>query len=174
MSVAHGQARQVAMALLGVGLTGMWASPARADEVCQGSYMASVMQQRSLARTVALAEAPENPGLAAQFINGFREGGASIDSGSNFRLSLVFTLASAGSGQVFNNFTWADQQGGFTDVQASTLRVTAQVLDTTDYAYVWVISADCQIQVRDANRVAHSLGLLVGRTLGRSVPNGTM
>lgn len=153
-------------------------APAWAGDACSGGYSTTAMQAMPTPVTVALAAAPENPRLAAQFVAALQASGARIDAGSPMRLTLLFTIATPQQGplqgQVFNNFSWGDQGGNVIDIAASRLSLTAQVMDTSSYSYVWVASVQCTIKVRDAGALASELGTLIGRTLGQSVPNGTM
>lgn len=151
---------------------------ALAGEACTGTYTTSVLQPVSFPVTVAMADAPENPALAASFLSGLRSAGAQTDPSSPYRLTLLFTLVTPASGAapgtVYNNFTWADQSGTLANTGASTVNVSAHVMDTSSFSYVWIASVQCTIQVRNATSVARELGTLIGRTLGRSVPNGAL
>ncbi len=169
---------RVAGAMLAAALLALSTGPALAGDACSGSYTTSLLQQVPLPVTIALAEAPENPALAEHFLAGLRAGGAQIDPSSPLRLGLVFTLATAssspGQGSVYNNFTWADQGGALADINASTVTITANLVDSSSAAYVWIGSARCIIKVSDGGAVATELGAFIGRTLGRNVPNGTL
>lgn len=169
---------RTAWVLLAAGLLVSSGMPALAGDACSGTYSTSLLQQVPLPVTIALAEAPVNPGMANQFIAGLRSAGAQIDQTSPFRLDLVFTVATPASGPlqgtVFNNFTWADQGGSLVDVNASTVNLMAHLVDTTSYAYIWIATAQCIIKVRDGAAVASELGAFIGRTLGREVPNGKL
>jgi hypothetical protein len=52
--------------------------------------------------------------------------------------------------------------------------MTAKVMEANTYAYVWAISASCNIRVPSAGAVAYELGQIIGRTLGRAVQNGML
>jgi hypothetical protein len=153
------------------------AAPAWAGAACSGVYATTVLQQVPLPMKIAPAQAPENPKLAERFMDGLRSAGGQIDPGSPLRLNLIFTTATPASGpmqgQVYNNFSWADQNGAFLDTSASVVRITAQVMDSSSYAYVWIATAQCTVTTRDSGAVAAELGALIGRTLGRSESNGT-
>ena len=152
------------------------AASAWAGDACSGTYTTTVMQQVPLPMKIAPAQAPENPKLAERFVDGLRGTGGQIDPNSPYRLNLIFTIATPASGsmqgQVYNNFSWADQNGAFLDTSASVVNITAQAMDTTNYAYVWIATARCTVKVRDSGAVAADLGALIGRTLGRSESNG--
>lgn len=173
-----GALRLGAGAVLVAGLLGAGGAPALAGDACSGTYMTSVLQPVSVPLAVALAEAPDNPALAASFLAGLRNAGGQIDPSSQYRLSLLFTLSTPGSGSsqgtVYNNFSWADQGGHLADVTASTVNLSAHVMDTSSYAYVWIASATCAVHVPNAGAVAGELGAMIGRTLGRAVPNGAL
>jgi hypothetical protein len=156
-------------ALLGVSFT-----PARAGDACTGTYMTTQMKQIPLPVTVSLSSDPENPALAGRFLEGMRAAGGQIDAASPLKITLVFTLTTAGGAQVFNNFSWGQQGGAPVNLQSGSIELTAQVMDTNTYAYVWAASASCRIKVPDAGPVAYELGRLIGRTLGRDVQNGTL
>jgi hypothetical protein len=150
--------------------------PALAGDACSGTYMTSVMQPIPVPPTVALAEAPENPALADRFLGGLRAGGALLDPSSPLKLGLLFTLATRASGPlqgtVYSGFNWADQGGHLADINAASVNLTVNLVDSTSAAYVWIASAQCAIKVPDAGAVAAELGNLIGRTLGRDVQNG--
>jgi hypothetical protein len=160
--------------LMAVALVASGAMPALAGDACTGTYMTTQMQVIPIPVTVRLAQEPENPALATPFLDGLRDGGSRIDPASALQMTLAFTLTTAGGAQVYNNFSWADQAGQFVNVQAAAVEMTAQVMDTNSYAYVWAASASCKVQVSDAKQVAYELGRLVGRTLGRDVQNGKL
>ncbi len=164
--------------LLAAGMLASSGGAALAGDACTGTYSTSLLQEVPLPVTIALAEAPVNPGLANQFIAGLRYAGAQIDQTSPLRLDMVFTVATPASGPlqgtVYNNFTWADQGGSLVDVNASTVNLMAHLVDTTSYAYIWIATAQCTIKVRDGAAVASELGAFIGRTLGRDVPNGRL
>jgi hypothetical protein len=164
----------VAGCLMAAALVATGGTPALAGDACTGTYMTTQMQKIPLPVTVRLAQEPENPKLATRFLDGVREGGGQIDPASPLQMTLAFTLTTAGGAQVYNNFSWADQSGAFVNVQAAAVEMTAQVMDTTSYAYVWAASASCRVQVADAGAVAYELGRLIGRTLGRDVQNGRL
>jgi hypothetical protein len=153
------------------------AAPAWAGDACSGVYATTVLQQIPLPMKIAPSQAPENQKLAGRFTDGLRSAGGQIDPGSPLRLNLIFTIATPASGpmqgQVYDNFSWADQNGAFLDASASVVRITAQVMDTSSYAYVWIATAQCTVTTRDSGAVAAELGALIGRTLGRSESNGT-
>ncbi len=157
-------------------LLGAPAAPAWAGSACQGTYMASVMQQVRLPMTFAFAQAAENRQLAESFLAGLRGAGAAIDPASPLRLTLVFTVTTPASGpmqgRAYNNFSWGDEKGSFQDINASVINVTGQVMDVSSFAYVWIVSAQCTVKVHDTGAVATELGALIGRTLGRDVQDG--
>ncbi len=165
-------------AMLAVGLLVAPAGPALAGDACKGTFMTSVMQPIPLPAKIALADAPENPALADHFLAGLRAGGAEVDPASPFKLGLLFTIATPSSGPLqgttYNNFNWADNGGTLVDINASTVNITANLVDSNSAAYVWIASAQCIIKVRDGAEVATELGNLIGRTLGRNVQNGTL
>lgn len=151
------------------------AVPAMAADSCKGTYMTSVMQPMAQPVTVATVSDPRNPELSAQFEAGLAAGGAKVDASSPLRLNVIFTLATPGAaGQAFNNFNWATQGGANANVQGGAIEVTAQVMDTNSYAYLWIASFRCTIQTPDAGSLAGDLGRLVGSTMGKSVPTGRM
>lgn len=153
------------------------AAPAWAGDACSGVYQTTVLRQVPLPIKITPAQAPVNPKLTDSFMDGLRGAGGQVDPNSPFQLNLIFTVATPASGpmqgQVYNNFSWADQNGSFLDTSASVISITAQVMDTTSYAYVWIAAARCTIKVKDSGAVAAELGALIGRTLGRAVSNGT-
>lgn len=149
-------------------------TPARAEDACSGTYMTTQMQKVPIPVTVSLAQEPENPKLAGRFFDGVRDGGGVIDAASPLQMTLAFTLTTAGGSQVFNNFSWGDQSGAIINIDAGAVELTAQVMDTNSYAYVWAASASCRIHTHDGSAVAYELGRLIGRTLGRDVQNGTL
>ena len=169
---------RAAGAMLAAGSIAASGGPALAGDACTGTYMTSVMQPVSLPVTVAFADAPENPALANHFLAGLRAGGALVDPSSPLKLGLLFTLSTAASGPLqgttYNNFNWADNGGALADIHASIVNVTANLVDRNSAAYVWIASAQCTVKVHDGAAVATELGNLIGRTLGRSVPNGTL
>lgn len=152
--------------------------PALAGNACSGTYMTSVMQPIALPVTVGMADAPENPGMAEHFAAGLRAGGAQIDPSSPLKLGLLFTLSTRGAGPLqgtsYNNFTWADEGGHLADINAAKLNITANVVDRVSAAYVWIASVECTVKTRDGGALAAELGELIGRTLGRSVPDGRL
>ena len=174
----HHLIERAAGLLLAAGLLASSGAPALAGDACSGTYTTSVMQEIPLPVTIAVAEAPANPGLADRFMAGLRAGGAQVNQSSPLRLDLVFTLSTPASGPqqgtVYNNFTWADQGGAFVDVNASIVNITVHVVDTASYAYVWIATAECTVKVRDGGAVATELGAFIGRTLGRNVPSGRL
>ena len=161
-------------AVLVAGLSG----PALAGSACSGTYSTSLLQPVPLPVTISLAQPPVNPGLADRFLAGLRAGGAVVDQSSPLRLDLVFTVATPASGPlngtVYNNFSWADQGGALVDVNASTVNLMAHLVDVSSYAYIWIATARCTINTRDGAAVADELGALIGRTLGRDLPNGRL
>lgn len=165
-------------AILAAALLASSGGPALAGDACSGTYTTSLLQAVPMPVTIALAEAPVNPGLANPFIDGLRAGGAQVDQSSPLRLDLVFTISTPASGPlqgtVYNNFTWADQGGPLADVAGSTVNLMAHLVDRSSYAYIWIATAQCIMKVRDGAAVASELGTFIGRTLGRDVPNGRL
>jgi hypothetical protein len=162
--------------LLAAALLGISGAPAWAGDACSGTYSTSVMQRVPLPMTLTFMQTGENRKLAQRFLDGLRSEGGQVDPASPLRLNLVFTITTPAAGpmqgQSYNNFSWADQNGQFADISAGIVNVTAQVMDITSYAYVWVASAQCIVKVRDGGAVAAELGALIGRTLGRDEPSG--
>lgn len=174
----HNSTGRPAGILLAAGLAACGAGPALAGSACTGTYTTSVLQPVPLPATIAMAETPVNPGLASQFLAGLQASGVQVDPAARLRLDLVFTIVTPTSGPsqgaVYNNFTWADQGGALIDVDASTINLSAQLMDTSAYAYVWIATARCTIQSRDAGAVSKELGNFIGRTIGRNVPDGRL
>jgi hypothetical protein len=173
---AHHLIQRTVGVLLAAGLFVSSGGPALAGDTCSGTYSTSLLQQVPLPVTIALAEPPVNPDLAKLFLAGIRAGGAQVDPSAKLRLNLVFTIATATSGplqgSVYNNFSWADEGGASLDLTASTVNVMAQLVDTTTYAFIWIANAQCTLKVRDGTALAGEIGALIGRTLGRDIPNG--
>lgn len=169
-----GECAGLAGGLLAATLVAASVTPARAGDACAGTYMTTQMQQVPLPVVVSLSSDPENPALAGRFLDGLRDGGGQIDAASPLKITLVFTLTTAGGAQVFNNFSWGNQSGAPINLQSGSIELTAQVMNTNTYAYVWAASASCRIKVPEAGPVAYELGRLIGRTLGRDVQNGTL
>ena len=172
----HRFARGAAVAL--AGLLAIGCTPALAGQACSGGYNTSTMQTVPLPMTVSFASAPENPAIASRFTAAMQAAGALVNPSSPLQLNLLFTISTPANGPqqgtVYNNFNWASQRGSFADLGASTVSLTAQVMDTNSYGYVWIASIQCVVQGNDAGAVADELGNLVGRTLGREITNGRM
>jgi len=137
-----------------------------------------LLQQVPLPLTIALAQSPTNPELAKYFLAALGTSGTQVDPAAKLRLSLVFTIATAASGplqgSIYNNFSWADQDGASIDLTASTMDIAAQLVDTSSYAFVWIASARCVLKVHDVAAVATEIGALIGRTIGRNIANGKL
>lgn len=140
--------------------------------------MTSVMQEVPLPVKVTFPQNSENQDqkLGRRFVEAMTGAGGVVDAASPLRLAIVFTITTPASGpqrgKVYNNFNWLDEKGGLIDVTASTVNVTAQVMNIRTYSYVWIASAECKVTVPDAGEVAADIGALIGRSLGRAVGSG--
>jgi hypothetical protein len=175
---AHHLTERAAGALLAAALLASAPFPALAGPACTGTFSTSSLQPIKMPATIALANAPENPSLANPFLDGLKAAGVTIDPASPLRLDLVFTLATPASGSlqgaVYNNLTWADEGGGSVDVNASRIDLMAHLVNTSNYSYVWIATAQCTVKVQGGGAVANELGRFIGRTIGKDVPDGKL
>ena len=164
--------------LLAAALLVSYGRAALAGDACTGTYSTSLLQQVPLPMTIALAQPPVNTDLSKYFLAGLSASGTQVDPSSKLRLGLVFTISTAASGplqgNVYNNFSWADEGGTSLDLTASTMDIAAQLVDTSTYAYVWIASARCILKAHDVAAVATEIGTFIGRTIGRNIANGKL
>ncbi|MBV8095045.1 MAG: hypothetical protein JO110_17810 [Acetobacteraceae bacterium] len=148
---------------------------AHAEPACVGTISGSTLGDIARDTPVALERShdiTESQELSGAFEQGFRDAGGVVDSGAPARMIVAYLLhgpaGTPGANQTFATLSALTQalqaQGGNPRV---TLTVT--VANFPSGTVVWVGSVVCKIQTRNFLMLAHDLGGVVARSLGRSM-----
>ena len=156
---------------------GAFGGIAHAEHACVGTISGSALGGVTRDTPVAMVrsrDTTESNELSGAFEQGFRDAGGVVDSGAPARLVVAYLLhgpAGTPSGtQAFislNALTEAlrTQQGN------PSVALTATLASLAPPGIIWVGSVECTVQTKDFEILAHDLGGVIARSLGRSMQN---
>ena len=163
-------ARLAAAAALLVLLT----APALAEEACDGSIQASVLQPlpSPLVVTVEnLRNTPNAPKAEASFIDGLRSAGVKVEPDAENVLRLTFLITSTGTAELpheYTDFSWTAVPGAASG-PPPTITVTVGLGGRTRPNLSWVASLACQVNTTDPTMLAQQLGQVIGEVLSKQL-----
>ena len=151
-------------------------STANAQRACVGSISASTLGAVTPNMPVAIVRSrettPENNELRGAFEQGFREAGGVVDSKAPAQMIVAYLLhGPAGSPAANQTFATLSALAQAIHAQTGnpTVTLTVTLANFPPGTVIWVGSVVCHIQTRNFVILAHDLGGLIARNLGRSM-----
>lgn len=157
------------------------ADPSRANEACAGAISGTVLGPLPTPLQIQLdtpVDDTANPALAHRLMAGLQRAGVTVtsDGSGNARLSLAISVTpppGGGAGPVagsYRNMGWAsgDAAPANWNIVGTKLTLSAEVTNSAAAALAWLGTLECTVTTSDPGLLSESLGVVIGRSVGRA------